>query len=125
SKMQPGGARPDRRVYSLTRRGRAGLKAWLVEPIPPVELRHPLLVKLAFAAGLDSDELQIVLLRYGSFVRDQREAHAARLSDARSSSTGRSPRERTLALLGVEHALAFCDLEIGFVERALKRLRNK
>src|SRR6185503_17314664 len=50
SKLQPGRGRPDKKVYSLTRSGRAAFKEWLAQPLPPLELRHPLLLKLVFAA---------------------------------------------------------------------------
>src|SRR5215471_12599247 len=49
---RPGDGRPDSKLYSLLPAGRAALAAWLDEPLEPLVLRHPLLLKLAFAAPL-------------------------------------------------------------------------
>jgi DNA-binding PadR family transcriptional regulator len=125
SKIQPGGARPDRRVYSITRGGRAAFKQWLAVPVDPFELRHPLLIKLAFGADLDPEELELILMRYAAGLHDLRENQEAFASDPRAFPAARGARERTLFRLTVEHGLAWCDMELAFVERALKRLRNK
>lgn len=58
-----------RRVFSLTDRGRAVLRAWLADPdTRPIELRDEGLLKLAFAAEAGEDELR-------SLARRQQEIH--------------------------------------------------
>src|SRR5215510_7848804 len=41
----PGSGKPDRKVYSLTAPGQRALVQWLEEPLDPLFLRHPLLLK--------------------------------------------------------------------------------
>jgi DNA-binding PadR family transcriptional regulator len=66
SQIQPQDDHPDRRLYTITDRGRHDLRAWLNEPItelPPI--KQPVLLKLFFAAPLEQAELltQLRLLR--------------------------------------------------------------
>src|SRR5688572_14825826 len=63
-KVQAGQGRPDKKVYSRTRRERGAFKAWLAEPLPPLELRHPLLLKLVFSAEVDPGALARLLVVY-------------------------------------------------------------
>jgi len=66
SQIQPQDDHPDRRLYTITDRGRHDLRAWLSEPItelPPI--KQPVLLKLFFAAPMEQAELlaQLRLLR--------------------------------------------------------------
>jgi DNA-binding PadR family transcriptional regulator len=66
SQILPQDEHPDRRLYTITDRGREDLQAWLKEPItelPPI--KQPVLLKLFFAAPLEQAELltQLRLLR--------------------------------------------------------------
>jgi PadR family transcriptional regulator, regulatory protein AphA len=120
--VQPGDGRPDKKVYALTRSGRAALKAWLAEPLPPLELRHPLLLKLVFASEMDPDELAGNLLDYRGGMTERQREYQARLADTRIFSLARSPRERAIWRLSIENGLAWCEMEIAWIDRALKQL---
>lgn len=47
--------RPDRRVHSLTPRGRAELDAWLASPLEAQQPKEPFLARLFFAAPLGAE----------------------------------------------------------------------
>lgn len=47
-----------RRPYRLTEAGRHAFTAWLAEPPGTEQIRHPLLLTLAFGAHLDADRLR-------------------------------------------------------------------
>ncbi|CAG0926800.1 hypothetical protein TFLX_00206 [Thermoflexales bacterium] len=72
SKIQPQAERPDRRVYTITRSGRAALAQWLAQPITALGTKKELLLlKLFFSAQLDKDVLLAQL-------RVQRDLHQQR-----------------------------------------------
>jgi DNA-binding PadR family transcriptional regulator len=60
----PGNGKPERKVYSLTAPGRTALQRWLGEPLDPLVLRHPMLLKLVFAAHADPGALSGILEGY-------------------------------------------------------------
>jgi len=123
SEREPGEGKPDRFVYSLSRRGEAELDAWLEAPVEPVYLRHPLLLKLAFAAEMEPRALDEVLTHYGESLSATRSEYAARLTMKEIFSLARSKREATLWRLSIEHGLAWCDAELAWIERARRSLR--
>lgn len=54
SHIEPQDGRPDRRVYTLTKSGKASLDQWIATPIlEEVDKKDPLLLKLFFAAPTD------------------------------------------------------------------------
>jgi PadR family transcriptional regulator, regulatory protein AphA len=122
SKVQAGRGRPDKKVYSLTRSGRTAFKEWLAQPLPPLELRHPLLLKLVFAAEMDPGALEAVLTSYADAMREREREYRLRLDDKRIFSLARSARERALWQLSIEHGLDWCRMEIAWIERTLKKL---
>ncbi|WP_437318997.1 PadR family transcriptional regulator [Sorangium sp. So ce385] len=114
----PGDGKPDRKVYSLMEPGRAALKGWLEEPLEPLVLRHPLLLKLVFAAQVPPKKLDDLLARYARELEATKSDYEGRLGDERIFALARSSRERDLWRLSIEHGLAWCDAELGWIERA-------
>lgn len=56
--------RPDRRVYSLTKRGRSELLRWMEEPVEEMPVRNELLLKMSFADVIGPRALARLLERY-------------------------------------------------------------
>jgi PadR family transcriptional regulator AphA len=125
TERQPGDGKPDRKVYSLTDAGRAALDAWLAEPLEPLQLRHPLLLKVVFAAEQPPEALDAVLARYADGITATRRDYAARLESDAIFGLARSEPERTLWRLAIEHGVAWCDMELGWVERTRRALARK
>ena len=118
----PGDGKPDRKIYSLTQRGRMALAQWLTEAPEPLMLRHPLLLKLVFAADLPPRDLDAVLTRYADGVAASRAEYAQRLDEPRIFSLARSEREQRLWRLAIEHGLAWCDMELEWLTKARREL---
>ena len=114
----PGNGKPERKVYSLTKAGRAALQQWLGEPLEPLVLRHPMLLKLVFAANADPPALSGILEGYARGVAETRTEYAARLKDEAIFSLARSPREAAIWRLSIEHGVAWCDAELRWIDRA-------
>jgi len=118
----PGNGKPERKVYSLTKPGRAALQRWLGEPLDPLVLRHPMLLKLVFAAHADPGALSGILEGYARGVRETRVEYAARLGEEAIFSLARSEREAAIWRLSIEHGVAWCDAELEWIERARRIL---
>src|SRR5512136_2285099 len=56
--------RPSRKIYSITAKGQAELKKWLLSEPEPPQLKNPFLIQLAWADHLDPDELDTLLEKY-------------------------------------------------------------
>lgn len=125
SVRHPGDGKPDRRVYALTKKGKAELDAWLRAPVEPLTLRHPLLLKFVFAGSLEPKALDGVLNVYRASVAATREDYTARLAMKEIFSLARSRREATLWKLSIEHGLAWCDAELAWLAKARRALRAK
>ena len=119
---EPGDGKPDRKVYAPTEAGRRFLDGWLREPLEPLQLRHPLLLKLVFAAELEPAALDEVLERYGEALRRTRGEYERRLSATEIFMLARSPREAEIWRLSIEHGLAWCDTEASWIDDARRRL---
>lgn len=117
-----GDGKPDAKVYSLTREGRAALDRWLEEPLEPMVLRHPLLLKLVFAAELAPAKLDALLDAYVAEMRATRAEYRSRLDEPEIFSLARSRREAAIWRLAVEHGVAWCDAELRWAERARREL---
>ncbi|WP_437679219.1 PadR family transcriptional regulator [Sorangium sp. So ce131] len=125
ARTEPGDGKPDRKVYSLTEAGRAALKRWIEEPLEPLVLRHPLLLKLVFAADAPPKKLDEILARYAADTESQRAEYEARLVDPRIFELARSTREREIWRLSIEHGIAWCDTELRWIERARGELSSE
>ena len=117
-----GDGKPDRKVYSLTKAGRAALDQWLAEPLEPLHLRHPLLLKMVFAAQMPPKALDGILAKYAEGIEATRADYAARLLDKRIFSLARSARERTIWRLSIEHGIGWCDTELQWIATAREAL---
>jgi len=118
----PGNGKPERKVYTLTRPGHAALQRWLAEPLDPLVLRHPMLLKLVFAAHADPGALSGILEGYARGVAETRTEYAARLGDENIFSLARSDREAAIWRLSIEHGVAWCDAELEWIRRARRIL---
>ena len=119
---EPGEGKPDRKIYSLTARGRDALAAWLAEPLDPLVLRHPLLLRFVFAAELKPAELDGLLERYAEGVAAMRRDYEGRLESEEILGLARSRRERSLWRLAIRHGIDWCAMETAWVSHARREL---
>jgi len=115
--------RPNRKVYSITDRGRGELRQWLAQPAEPEQIREPLLIKVFFGAALPKEDLINIL-------RAQIEQHHLYLSNlARGGSMiGKFAEaiglQRDAAFWGltVDAGLRICRAEIEWAEAAIGKI---
>ena len=119
---QAGEGKPNRKVYALSPAGQSVLTAWLRQPLEPLQLRHPLLLKFVFSAEVTPAELDAQLQQYAASLAQTREAYAARLIGRQIVELARSKREAQIWRLSVVHGLHWCDAELAWVELARRTL---
>lgn len=56
--------KPNRRLYSLTSRGKSELRKWLKEPVDQIPVRNELLLKMSFAKNISTDALMGIVEQY-------------------------------------------------------------
>jgi PadR family transcriptional regulator AphA len=122
-RRQPGRGKPDSKIYAPTQKGRDFLRAWLLEPLPPLQLRHPLLLKLVFATELPPPALDGVLASYEQGLRQTEKEYRRRLSAKEIFSLARTRREARIWRLSIEHGLAWCRVELAWIKKARKELQ--
>jgi PadR family transcriptional regulator, regulatory protein AphA len=120
--VERGRGKPDRRVYALAAAGRQALAVWLHEPLEPLQLRHPLLLRLVFAAELEPARLDALLAQQQSALQATRVEYVERLAAIEIFGLARSPREATIWRLSIEHGIAWCDSEVAWLRRARQEL---
>jgi DNA-binding PadR family transcriptional regulator len=121
-KVEQGDGKPARKIYANTTAGQAELERWLKEPLPPLQLRHPLLLKLVFAAQLPPAVLDDVLARYEQGLAGTLDEYRERSGADRIFALARSRREGELWQLSLEHGIAWVDVELAWVKKARQRL---
>jgi len=106
---------PARKVYSITAKGRAELRGWACsEPDLPVQ-RSMVLTQLAWAECLSAAELDGLLAVYARKLGDQVLMYRVTLARDRAAPR-RSPREELIWRSLDEHAVAFYERELAWVE---------
>lgn len=116
--------RPNRRVYSLTERGRAELDAWLAEDVPTRFTKDEFLTKLFFC-GQTSDE---VALRH---LEEHRTALLAQLGEMEralrdfGSRPSRRPRLLEYQMLVREYKQRMLQTDLEVTEEAIERLGDR
>ena len=109
---QPSG--PSRKVYTITDKGRAALRQWVLTTPEPPQMRSPFLIQLAWADQLGAGELDDLLAAYEEEVRVKllmlRE-QAKRTPDT----PDRAPREALMWHAMATHVQEFYEWELAWV----------
>ncbi|MCC7446945.1 MAG: helix-turn-helix transcriptional regulator [Anaerolineae bacterium] len=107
---------PPRKVYSITEKGKAALRQWVLSTPELPQLKHALLIQLAWADQLSPAELDGLLAQYEAevdthlvVVREQakRGKHAA----------NRTPRETYLWQMIADNWIGFYEHELEWVRQ--------
>lgn len=111
--------RPNRKVYHITRPGRAELRRWLTSPLAHREEHEPLLVQLFFASTLPDSEVEALLEREAAVAREQ----LAVYEQIRQQYPVNS-RPQAFAMLTLDYGIQSMQAHLDWVEAALAQLRS-
>jgi PadR family transcriptional regulator, regulatory protein AphA len=125
SKLVPQRGKPDRKLFTITTRGRDALAAWLRSPAEAASWRDPFLLHLFFSGALPDDALLDLLAQ-------ARDGHQSRLEHLRIdvtrgvdewvASTGRL-RDGEVRRLALGASLAQARATIDWLDDCIERVR--
>jgi PadR family transcriptional regulator AphA len=128
--------RPPRKIYSITAKGQAELKKWLISEPEPPQLKNSFLVQLAWADQLSSDELVALLEKYEAEMQMQISMLQVQAQQRNNSSSktprdayvnaalARTPREAALWEMIQENWISFYQNELNWVRKLRKQLQD-
>lgn len=118
--IQPQEDRPNRKVYTITEKGLAELKEWLLlTPEPPLQ-KNPFLLQLAWASQLSAGEIEGLLEKYEEKLRTQLLIFRGR--EQRKASPQRTPRENLLWNMISENWISFYENELCWLQKVRDEL---
>ncbi len=128
---------PSRKIYSITAKGQAELKKWLLSEPELPQLKNSFLIQLAWADQLDPDELDALLEKYEAEILMQLSMLQVQAKQKNISPSGipraayinhalaRTPREVMLWNMIQENWISFYQNELNWVRNLRKLLLNK
>jgi DNA-binding PadR family transcriptional regulator len=135
--IQPQESLPARKIYTITERGRAELKSWVLSPPELPLLKHSLLIQLAWADSLTNEELDALLGNYEEAVfvqyvlcREQQQPEKdptlprSTRVDFLDVSQARSKREAFLWGMILENWAGFYENELNWVRKLRRKLER-
>lgn len=129
-KVQRQEGKPDRRVYSITNRGREELLKWLEEPAEFQVARNETLLKLFFGTEMDPDDSAKHIERYRD--RHLQQLHLYNELEQKLETDELTPEERTRLLLTIGHGkaesralLRWCDSALDTVAEEQQPQKRK
>lgn len=137
SEVQYQESKPSRKLYTLTEKGLAKLRQWVVSDPELPQLRHNFLIQLAWADRLSFDELDNLLKKYEDetqaqvlMLRAQERQNnitpSGQLRDAYVNvALARTPREAFLWEMIQKNWIAFYENEINWVCQLREGLRKQ
>jgi DNA-binding PadR family transcriptional regulator len=114
---------PPRKIYSITDKGRAELRQWVMSTPEAPQIRNTFLVQLAWADQLNADELNTLLDKYQAELSVQ--LAMAREEQQRSKDTPqRTPRETYLWQMIAESRISSYETEINWLQTLRQNLKT-
>lgn len=111
---------PSRKVYTITEKGQAELKKWVLSTPEPSARRNTFLIQLQWADQLNADELDALLEKYEAELRDQ--LLMFRAGEQRKTTTPRTPREAYLWDMVSENWISFYENDLNWVRKLREAL---
>jgi len=127
---------PSRKIYSISAKGQAELKKWLLSEPEPPQLKNSFLIQLAWADQLSPDELDTLLGKYESEMQMQVSMLRTQEQQRNISPSGthrdayinitlaRTPREARLWSMIQENWISFYENELNWVRKLRQQLQD-
>ena len=117
-------ARPNKRVYGITKEGNQELIRWLKEENAEdlAVVRNPLLMKLFFSGKVDREYAIALLKNYRKFCVDARQEIRAEVEGI--TEVEESAAKPAYWLYATEYSIRNYDFQIKWIDETLRRLEN-
>jgi PadR family transcriptional regulator AphA len=128
---------PPRKIYSITPKGKAELRKWLLSEPEPPQLKNTFLVQLAWADQLRSEELDASLGKYEAEIQTQVSMLQTQKQQKNVDPSGkvrnayinaaqaRTPREAVLWSMIQENWISFYENELKWIRKLRKQLSTQ
>jgi PadR family transcriptional regulator, regulatory protein AphA len=115
--------KPNKKIYSITRKGKEELKQWLSTPIKIPSHRNPFLVQLFFSGRSNKKRIKLNLLHYKKEM-EERVAFLTSPETKHMAKSGTSTIERFIYTSLVNNGIHVLQSEIDWVDQTLQELEN-
>jgi len=117
-------ARPNKRVYGITKEGNAELVRWLKDDSAEElgVVRNPLLMKLFFSAKVDREHAIRLLENYRTICVEAREHILAQVAEI--GEVEESAAKPAYWLYSTNYSIAYYDFQIKWVDETVARLQS-
>jgi DNA-binding PadR family transcriptional regulator len=112
---------PSKKIYSVTEKGMAELKDWIVTGSAVPEFKKPFLIQLAWADMLNKDELSELLIKYEKELETQLNLQKEK-SDRQKDWPNRSPREAFLWNMISVNLMSTFQSELNWVRKIRQQM---
>lgn len=114
--------KPDRRIFTITTRGKTELSAWLRRPLDPSPVRDPLLVQLSLAEQLDDPEILALLDRARRSYQQRLDALRATQAHRATSTNAPDARSEALYDMTLTAAMSSARTAVDWVDDCMERV---
>ncbi len=115
--------RPNKKIYSITEKGREELKRWIMDPAELPIIRHPLLTRLGWCDRLKNSEIEALLNNYMARLRERIALYQTD-NQQQVEQFGRTAREKFLWQMILENGLQFYQNELLWAEKIRAGLKE-
>ena len=113
--------RPQSRKYTITPKGLALLREWLLQPTDPMAFRHELLLKFFFSGQISGEEQKKMVREYGDRMRKLKVKFDSDLEDRKKE--GSDEQQRRLQMTN-RFGILYCKACVEWADETLSALEN-
>lgn len=124
NEVQPQEHLPAKKVYSITEKGQAELRKWVLSDPEPPDLRKTFLIQLAWSDQLAIDELDSLLASYENEIDMQVRMEKEKVRRGLTQ-PGRSPREAYIWEMISENIVMSYESELEWVRKIRRGVKNQ
>lgn len=107
---------PSKKIYTITEKGLAALKKWVLSSPEPPEFKKAFLIQLAWAGQLNADEFNDLLTGYENEIKTQIIIHQEK-KRRKAFSPGRTPKESYLWDMIYENIISSYKNELDWIQK--------
>jgi DNA-binding PadR family transcriptional regulator len=115
--------KPNKKVYTITKKGEKQLKHWLKKPAELPDIRHELLLKLSYASVLPRKDILFLLQSYKQKVLERLKTYQNNNHDIVDAYAGNTT-EKFLWQFCLNSGLVYYRGELDLIEKAIIDLQN-
>jgi DNA-binding PadR family transcriptional regulator len=116
--------KPNKKIYSITKKGEKRLKDWLKKPAELPAIRHELLLKISYAAILPKEDIISLLQKYKQAVLERLQTYQNNNHDIIDAYAS-NEMEKFLWQFCLDNGLVYYQGELGLIEKAISSLQNR